>query len=948
MATKTTTKTTKTAKTTKTTKTTSTARAAAGSVKAPVLGTTRLSRPNQDRLLRADPAPLHEVPQDVGAEAVLARVELLLGKGHFGAALQEAGALKLSVPALGGRYDFLRQEKLSRAHIGIADRYALRGDPKNARRFYERALAPDTADPAVKEIAQLAAKTFDDLLSHRSALIKQLKTAVVKNDFTQWCGRKKTLTGLSLVDVDAIRARVFPDFRLESVFGEQPPIDPHPGYLDPLPVETDLVAFPSSVPSSIFRAHTDAPVDTDARPAGFPAPAADQVHASLAFPLVANVLRAKAGLFAIAQGLNVSGQADGVVPLFRYEHLRDKTKELIAYIQGIESRMFPIQFELDDFAEAISAIKRPLEAQQAELAAVNQRITELMQTLAQLAQVEQALDGVVIALDKAEDDCDCDWFCFLVAVIAGVFIELVIVAVAISLAISTGGIAGVILGEALLVLGIAAGLGTEYLIMSTFTCDNVGVIGRSMKASLAGVRASIADNEAELQHALATRDVLIASINALTQELDAAYQSNAARVLDAKTLDAIQAQYNRLRQSLLTRAQAVAKLTQSAFNFERDAEVTLIRDAYYDQDRKGYTGAETLLHDLTGLDHIDLTGRTQKAIQLSQMVSLRKHGPLSFITLSATRTARFTTSLADFDRWYPGTYLQRIKEVRVEVLAGDTVVPARGYLSNDGVSLVRFADSKGARPVDNVRVFAEPDPDIARLCYKRLQRRRHVDTMAFPEFESHLHDRRLGRLQDRERNFFENVGLESTWLIELLPDQPFDLSQVTDVRVWFQYEALFDENLKRVSVSKRYTGRREMVALPITKTIRDAGGTPDLSAPLIFKTTRAVFDAPVVDKKILDAGFAVKRKGGEALGGAATMDVAFSGAPAVVVTTNDTGIVASAPDHTAGGGLPQFAAMVQGKSVDGEWTVQLQALPAGLASEDIEEIFLLLHCEYSP
>ena len=88
MATKTTTKTTKTAKTTKTTKTTSTARAAAGSVKAPVLGTTRLSRPNQERLLRADPAPLHEVPQDVGAEAVLARVERLLGKGHFGAALQ--------------------------------------------------------------------------------------------------------------------------------------------------------------------------------------------------------------------------------------------------------------------------------------------------------------------------------------------------------------------------------------------------------------------------------------------------------------------------------------------------------------------------------------------------------------------------------------------------------------------------------------------------------------------------------------------------------------------------------------------------------------------------------------------------------------------------------------------------------------------------------------------
>jgi hypothetical protein len=218
------------------------------------------------------------------------------------------------------------------------------------------------------------------------------------------------------------------------------------------------------------------------------------------------VLRAKVGLFAIAQGLNVSGQADGVVPLFRYEHLRDRAKELIAYIQGIESRMFPIQFELDDFAEAISAIKRPLDAQQAELVAVNQRITELTQTLAELTQAEQALDGVVIALDKAQADCDCDWFCWLVAFICDAFISAVIIAVAIAIATTTAGIGAIIVAEALLVVGIGAGMGTAYLVASTFSCDNVGVIERSMKASLDGVRASIADDEAELQHALATRD----------------------------------------------------------------------------------------------------------------------------------------------------------------------------------------------------------------------------------------------------------------------------------------------------------------------------------------------------------------------------------------------------------------------------------------------------------
>jgi tetratricopeptide (TPR) repeat protein len=607
-------------------------------------------------------------------------------------------------------------------------------------------------------------------------------------------------------------------------------------------------------------------------------PPGDRLRASLALPVVANVLTAKLGLFALDQGLSVTGQADGVVPLFRFEYLRDKAKELTGQVQAIETRMLPIQFELDDFAEAVSAIKRPLAAQQAELEAVRQRIGELTQALAAQAQVEQALDRVVIALDKAEDECECDWFCWLVAIVAAGFIYVVMVALVASVvaALADPFIAGMVLvfGEE---LGGAAVFGVGLLVYSTFTCENVGTIGRSMKAARAGVQGAIAENEAELHHALLTRDILIASINALSDQLEQAYQSNAARVLDAKTLDVIQAQYNILRQSLLTRAQAMAKLAENAFNFERDADSRLIRDAYYDPSLKGYTAAETLLHDLGGFDHIDLTGRTRKALQLSQMVSLRKHSPLSFLALAAMRTGRFTTTLADFDRWYPGTYLQRIKEVRVEVLVDGEPVPARGYLSNDGVSLVRFADPDNKRPVDNIRVFDEPDPDLAKLCYKRLQRRRHVDTMAFPAFESQLHAERMRRLQNRERNFFENVGLESTWLIELLPDQPFDLARVSDVRVWFQYEALFDENIKRVLEPKRYAGRREMAAVPIGQLIRDGGGTADFSTALTFKTTRALFDGPAIEKTIVDTGFAVRLKDGKSLNGAAGLEVSYEG-----------------------------------------------------------------------
>jgi hypothetical protein len=170
-----------------------------------------------------------------------------------------------------------------------------------------------------------------------------------------------------------------------------------------------------------------------------------------------------------------------------------------------------------------------------------------------------------------------------------VFITLLATAVVISLAIAADPVlAGIIIAYGL-PIAVGAGTATFLDVYTSFTCDNVGEIGRTIHASLSGVQAAIADSTAELQHALARRDVLIASINTLSQQLDAIYQSNAARALDAKMLDAIKAQYNGLRQLLLTRAQAAAKLAQDAFNFERDTDTRLIKDAYFDQSLKGYT-----------------------------------------------------------------------------------------------------------------------------------------------------------------------------------------------------------------------------------------------------------------------------------------------------------------------------------------------------------------------
>jgi hypothetical protein len=73
-------------------------------------------------------------------------------------------------------------------------------------------------------------------------------------------------------------------------------------------------------------------------------------------PVISNVLMAKTRLFAIAKELTPTGQAQGVVPTFRYEYLRDKAKEIIAHIKDVDSRMLPIQFRLDDFTEIVSTV----------------------------------------------------------------------------------------------------------------------------------------------------------------------------------------------------------------------------------------------------------------------------------------------------------------------------------------------------------------------------------------------------------------------------------------------------------------------------------------------------------------------------------------------------------------------------------------------------------------
>jgi len=896
-------------------------------------------------------APRHQIPMDDKVEQELANVEHLIQKGYLGRALEKAKNIKVAESPLKQHYQFMVQQKTSKANIHIAEKYQISGNLNRAKKYYNEALCPAfPEDEALNKVIEVASNTFDKLVAKRNDLLASLANAAKKESYKDWCPIKKNLNGTRLVLEADFREAFLADLRVlqEAVKFPMPPVEfgiTDPGCVDPVPPEVAGIKENIPVkPASAFEFTGGPPSSLDVGIRHSP------IRASVVMPLVATVLLVKAQLFAMEHGLDYLGCPQGVIPLYRYEHLRDKANVILEQVQLMENRMIPLRLKLDDFLEVVGTMERHLSEMKIELNAVNSRIGELTQALTTLSGAGRELSSVVQQLEDFEDECDLEWWEVLLAV-------LIVIVVAVGLAIACyfcpaiigatsaiGGAIGGAIAGALTGGAIVVGIWGDREI----TCDNVDTALSDFRAALTGVQDAQAMTQAETQFLMAQRDILEANISALTEDLQETYKSDKQRVLDSETMGRILQAYRELRLTAITRATVIARKMEEAYNFQTDGAMAVIKDSYFDSKTKGFTAAEKLSRDIEEFDYVQITGRNQKLLQLSQTVSLPFHRPMSFAALKFGGGATFSTRMDDFDRWYPGTYLQRLKEVKVEVVINGEVVPIQGYLTNYGTSWVRFRDPGNKVPVDGKQIVADPDPDIIKLCYKRLQRCRHNETMSFPVLQSPLADDRLRKIQQRERNAFENVGLESTWKIEFLPDQPYDLSFLTDVRITFQYEALFDENLKKVVEGKRFQARRDAAILSFRNLLERDGRTFDPATPLEVDIVRSMFQFPQIDKNIRNIGFIVKPKGQASLSGPATIDVSFQDQPSIQVTTDDKGVIATGKARHTGSNPEDLGTLCHGKKIEGEWSVTLSGLPSMVAAADIEDILLIVNYEYAP
>lgn len=339
----------------------------------------------------------------------------------------------------------------------------------------------------------------------------------------------------------------------------------------------------------------------------------------------------------------------------------------------------------------------------------------------------------------------------------------------------------------------------------------------------------------------------------------------------ARTIRAISQRY-------LDMAIEIAVLMERAYEAETGRDLHKIRFGYRNPTTGGLLGADSLLADIDyfTLDHLTTT-RTKKA-PLKVTLSLADRYPMAFDMLCSSGTAFFETTLEQFDRMYPGLYLQKLQNVELTLVGVTGVGEVHGTLRNIGVS--SFRDQSGA-----IRQQVYP-----------------ADVMPLSRYDVRQ-DSLVFRIDPNELRLFENNGIATMWQLDIPPGaNDFDLDDVLDVQMVLCYDAFHDNELEATvkaalptsSTASRSTSMR-LVAPDELFYLRNAG-----EAEIAFP----VGDFPRFQTSLLRRTSTLRITGPAALVGGLTLRITpESTGTELVVTTDADGFVAGTAAGDALGSL---------------------------------------------
>jgi DUF971 family protein len=375
-------------------------------------------------------------------------------------------------------------------------------------------------------------------------------------------------------------------------------------------------------------------------------------------------------------------------------------------------------------------------------------------------------------------------------------------------------------------------------------------------------------------------------------------------------------------------ALGVAKRMQSAYNFENDTALHVIRPDYTSSEVHGLLAADTLMADIQSFSYDLVTSTAPKPQPLKQTISLSQRYPFLFETqLRRTGTMTFQTDLDDFDSVYPGTYAGRVEHVEVAV---DGIIPATGVsgaLTNAGISQFRTPSGSGGTV---------------------KQRVQSSETQIISDFDVRA-DALVDSPDRRQLGIFEGAGLASSWVLSLPKDvnQQLDFNALVDVRLTFTYRARFDPQLRATvlaGLASRPGIHSRQRPFPLRWVFADSFFSFYSTGILTFSLTAGDFALTEKNPVLTDVSLVVATTPGSKASGVA-LKVTLPSSAAVTATSDADGVVQAAGLATA----------VTGQSAIGQYAIELDAadnpswVSGGvLALDAIDNIGLVIGYSYTP
>lgn len=448
---------------------------------------------------------------------------------------------------------------------------------------------------------------------------------------------------------------------------------------------------------------------------------------------------------------------------------------------------------------------------------------------------------------------------------------------------------------------------------------------------------------ADQQVTLAEKDVEIAKAQKQIAELGAQNASDVVNFLNAKFTNVelytwMGGVVSGIYRYLLQEATTVSRLAQRQLAFERqETELALIREDYWtytdtsavsrggngSTERLGMTGSARLLQDITRLDQEAFLTERRK-LQLSKTFSLALLDPISFARFSESGVLTFSTTLAQFDRDFPGHYLRLIKRVRVSVIA--LVPPADGVhatLTSSGISRVVRGGNAFAE------VVVQRDPESIAFT---------APINATGVFELH---------EQPEMLFpFEGTGVATGWTFTLpRAANRLDYASIADVQLTIEYTALEDATYRADVIQildRTASGERPFSFRHGLPDCWYDLNNPDLMEAdrqmrVTFETRRSDFPPNVSELSLHDVSLYVVRRDGftEPIDVELLFTESGHGGPVGGQATTTNGLI-RATEANGGSWSRMLSDSTRQKQPVGKW--ELNLLKPGLGAADREKL----------